>query len=147
MARLSVGCCGAEYSGLRDSMLYFWISADHRTIPPGPSSSGNFASNSASQIPSAPAVALFAAPNAIIARTKRRSASRNFEASLSSAASAFLSASRRGVIAFRFRPDPGLAPPRPIPLDFTILNPSIRLGLIAALIHSSRPAAEHHGDR
>src|SRR5436189_1769900 len=124
MARLSVGCCGAEYSGLRDSMLYFWISAGHRTIPPGPSSSGNFASNSASQIPSAPAVALFAAPNAIIARTKRWSAARKFEASLlSSAASAFLSAARRDVIAFRFRPDPGLAPPRPIPLDFVISNP------------------------
>jgi hypothetical protein len=27
------------------------------------------------------------------------------------------------VMAFRFRPDPGLAPPRPIPLDFVISNP------------------------
>ena len=88
------------------------------------SSSGNFASNSTTEIPNAPAVVLFGAPNAIIARTKRRSASLKFEASLlSSAASTFLSAARRDVIAFRFRPDPGLAPPRPIPLDFVISNP------------------------
>ena len=67
---------------------------------------------------------MFGAPNAIIARTKRRSASLKFEASvLSSAASTFLSAARRDVIAFRFRPDPGLTPPRPIPLDFVISNP------------------------
>src|SRR5258708_5883591 len=104
-------------------MLYFRISAGHGSMLPGPSSFANFASISASEMPSAPAVALFGAPNAIIARTKRRSASRKFEASLISAASAFLSASRRDVIAFRFRPDPGLAPPRPIPLDFTILKP------------------------
>jgi len=63
-------------------------------------------------------------PNAIIARTKRRSASLNFEAPHLSAASASLSACTRGVIAFGFRPDPGLAPPRPIPLDFVISNPS-----------------------
>src|SRR5258706_7500374 len=88
------------------------------------SSSRNFASNSTSEIPNALAVTLFGAPNAIIARTKRRSASLNFEASLlSSAASTFLSAATRDVIAFRFRPDPGLAPPRPIPLDFVISNP------------------------
>jgi len=66
---------------------------------------------------------LFGAPNAIIARTKRRSASLNFEAPPLSAASASLSACARGVIAFGFRPDPGLAPPRPIPLDFVISNP------------------------
>jgi hypothetical protein len=111
-------------------MAYFRASAGHGSIPLGPSSFGNFASNSTSEIPSAPAVALLGAPNAFIARTKRRSASRRFEASLISAASAFLSASIRGVIAFRFRPDPGLAPPRPIPLDFTILDPSIRLSLM-----------------
>jgi hypothetical protein len=87
------------------------------------SSSGNFVSSSASDIPNATAVALLVAPNSIIARTKRRSASRKFEASLlSSAASAFLSAARRSVIAFRFRPDPGLAPPRPSPRDFVISN-------------------------
>ena len=96
------------------------------------SSSGNFASNSASDIPNATAVALLVAPNAIIARTKRWSASRKFETSvLSSAASAFLIAARRSVIAFRFRPDPGLAPPRPIPRDFVISNSLI----------SSRPAS------
>ena len=88
------------------------------------SSSGNFASNSTSEIPNALAVALFGAPNAIIARTKRRSASLNFEAPHLSAASASLSACTRGVIAVGFRPDPGLAPPRPIPLDFVISNPS-----------------------
>ena len=87
------------------------------------SSSGNFASNSTSEIPNALAVALFGAPNAIIARTKRRSASLNFEAPHLSAASASLSACTRDVIAFRFRPDPGLTPPRPIPLDFVISNP------------------------
>ena len=87
------------------------------------SSSGNFASNSTSEIPNALAVALFGAPNAIIARTKRRSASLNFEAPHLSAANASLSACTRGVIAFRFRPDPGLAPPRPIPRDFVISNP------------------------
>ena len=87
------------------------------------SSSGNFASNSTSEIPNALAVALTGAPNAIIARTKRRSASLNFEAPHLSAASASLSACTRGVIAFGFRPDPGLAPPRPIPLDFVISNP------------------------
>ena len=87
------------------------------------SSSGNFASNSTSEIPNALAVALFGAPNAIIARTKRRSASLNFEAPHLSAASASLSACMRDVIAFRFRPDPGLTPPRPIPLDFVISNP------------------------
>jgi hypothetical protein len=75
-------------------------------------------------MPNAPAVTLFGAPNAIIARTKRRSASLNFETSLlSSAASTFLSAARRDVIAFRLRPDPGRAPPRPIPLDFVISDP------------------------
>src|SRR5260370_30799481 len=90
-----------------------------------PSSSGNFASSSASEIPNAPAVALFGAPNAVIARTKRRSASPKFEAHFSAAspASAPLSASTRGVISLRFRPEPGLAPPRPIPLDFVISNP------------------------
>jgi hypothetical protein len=90
-----------------------------------PSSSGNFASNSASEIPNALAVALFGAPNAIIARTKRRSASPNFEAPHFSAASASLSACTRGVIAFGFRPEPGLAPPRPIPLDFVIFKPKM----------------------
>ncbi len=88
------------------------------------SSSRNFASNSTSEIPNAPAVTLFGAPNAIIARTKRRSASLKFETSLlSSAASTFLSATTRDVMAFRFRPDPGLGPPLPIPLDFVISNP------------------------
>src|SRR5258705_9138999 len=88
------------------------------------SSSRNFASNSTSEMPNAPAVTLFGAPNAIIARTKRRSESLKFETSLlSSAASTFLSAATRDVMAFRFRPDPGLAPPRPIPLDFVISNP------------------------
>jgi hypothetical protein len=97
------------------------------------SSSGNFASNSTSDIPNATAVVLLVAPNAIIARTKRRSASRKFDMSvLCSAASAFLSAARRSVIAFRFRPDPGLAPPRPIPRDFVISNSLI----------SSRPASK-----
>src|SRR6266446_3140050 len=63
-------------------------------------------------MPNAPAVALFGAPNAIIARTNRRSASLKFEASLLSiAASTFLSAARRDVIAFRFRPDPGVGAP------------------------------------
>ncbi len=76
------------------------------------SSSRNFASNSTSEMPNAPAVTLFGAPNAIIARTKRRSASLKFETLLlSSAASTFLSAATRDVMAFRFRPDPGLAPP------------------------------------
>ena len=99
--------------------------ARFRSLARVSSSYGNFASNSASEIPNAVAIALFGAPNAIIARTKRWSASQKFEASLlSSAASALLSASRRDVIAFRFRPDPGLAPPRPIPLDFVISNPS-----------------------
>ena len=67
---------------------------------------------------------MFGAPNAVIARTKRRSTSLKFEALLlSNAASTFLSAATRDVIAFRFRPDPGLAPPRPIPRDFVISNP------------------------
>jgi hypothetical protein len=87
------------------------------------SSYGNLASNSASEIPNTAAVALFGAPNAIIARTKRRSASPKFERPHSSAASASLSASTRGVMAFGFRPEPGLAPPRPTPLDFVISNP------------------------
>jgi hypothetical protein len=113
---------GAEYSAFRDAALYFRTSAGQRSEAPGPTSSGNLASNSASEIPNAPAVALFGASNAIIARTKRRSASREFEAPSLSAASAPLSASRRRVIAFRFGPDPGLAPPRPIPLDFVILK-------------------------
>jgi hypothetical protein len=90
------------------------------------SSFGNFASNSTSEIPNAPAVALFGAPNAIIARTKRRSASREVEVPHFSAASASLSASTRGVIAFGFRPDPGLAPPRPIPFDFVISSPNVK---------------------
>jgi hypothetical protein len=109
--------------------------AGHGSLAGDPSSSGNFASNSASEIPNAPAVAIFGAPNAVIARTKRRSASPNFETphfSAASAASAPLSASTRGVIAFRFRPEPGLAPPRPIPLDFVISNP-LNLGVLSFL--------------
>jgi len=66
--------------------------ARFRSLARDASSSGNFASNSASEIPNAPAVALFGAPNAIIARTKRRSASPKFEAPHFSAASARLSA-------------------------------------------------------
>ena len=97
--------------------------ARFRSLARASSSYGNFASNSASEVPNAVAIALFGAPNAIIARTKRRSASLNFEAPHLSAASASLSACTRGVIAFGFRPDPGLAPPRPIPLDFVISNP------------------------
>jgi hypothetical protein len=97
--------------------------AGHGSLARDSSSSGNFASNSTSEIPKASAVALLGAPSATIARTKRRSASLNFEAPHLSAASASLSACTRGVIAFRFRPDPGLAPPRPIPRDFVISNP------------------------
>ena len=104
-----------------------------------PSSPGNFASNSASEIPNAPAVALFGAPSAIIARTKRRSASPNFEAPHFSAASASLRASTRGVIAFGFRPEPGLAPPRPIPLDFVIFKPKMmQREIVSPLVWGSR---------
>ncbi len=104
-----------------------------------PSSSGNFASNSASEIPNATAVALFGAPSAIIARTKRRSASPNFEAPHFSAASASLRASTRGVIAFGFRPEPGLAPPRPIPLDFVIFKPKMmQREIVSPLVWGSR---------
>ena len=96
--------------------------ARFRSLAQASSSYGNFASNSASEIPNAVAIALFGAPNAIIARTKRRSASAKLEALHFSAASASLSASTRGVIPFGFRPEPDLAPPRPTPLDFVISN-------------------------
>jgi hypothetical protein len=62
--------------------------ARHRSLARVFSSPGNFASNSASAIPNAPAVALFDTPNAIIARAKRRSASPKFEAPHLSASSA-----------------------------------------------------------
>ena len=97
--------------------------AGHKSLARDASSSGNFANNSTSEIPNAPAVALFGAPNAIIARTKRRSASPKFELPQFSAPSASLSARARAVIAFGFRPEPGLAPPRPTPVDFVISNP------------------------
>jgi hypothetical protein len=113
--------------------------AGHGSLTRDPSSSGNFASNSASEIPNAPAVALFGAPNAVIARTKRRSASPKFEAPHFSAASASLSASTRGVIAFRFRPEPGLAPPRPIPLN-CVISP---LGGPSSLFDCNRSDIRH----
>jgi hypothetical protein len=116
-------CC-SDWRRLR--FRQFARLAGHGTLARDSSWSANFASNSASEIPNAPAVALFGAPNAAIARTKRRSASPKFEAPhfrAANAASAPSSASTRGVIAFRFRPEPGLVPPRPIPLGCVISNP------------------------
>src|SRR5260370_20588406 len=90
-----------------------------------PSSSGNFASSSASEIPNAPAVALFGAPNAVTARTKRPSASPKFEAPFTapSPARSPLTASTRRVLSLRVPPDPGLAPPPPLPLALLISTP------------------------
>src|SRR5260370_40795523 len=124
----------------------WWLAREHPrdgSLAWDPSSSGNFASNSASEIPNAPAVALFGAPNAIIARTKHRSASRGSKAPPISAASASLSACTRGVIVLVFRPDPGLAPPRPVPFDLVISNPRRWEARLRSLTRAGRLAGTH----
>jgi hypothetical protein len=43
------------------------------------------------------------------------------------------------VIAFGFRPEPGLAPPRPIPLDFVIFKPKMmQREIVSPLVWGSR---------